>query len=153
MGWSDKYKKSIDCSNPKGFSQRAHCQGKKKKVNEEKKGPCPKTGEAVCKCKDKREAMNFTDYINSAVPPLYEAEGDIPKCPPGYRYDKTMKMCVPKSNRDAIGKDQKYGDKDLKPGSGPGYNVWGSSGYDGAGYAFEEPPTTNPAQDSGGTTY
>ena len=28
--WSDKYKKSIDCNNPKGFSQRAHCQGKKK---------------------------------------------------------------------------------------------------------------------------
>ena len=26
--WSDKYKKSIDCNNPKGFSQRAHCQGK-----------------------------------------------------------------------------------------------------------------------------
>ena len=33
-GWSDKYKKSIDCNNPKGFSQRAHCQGKKK-MNEE----------------------------------------------------------------------------------------------------------------------
>ena len=30
-GWSDKYKKSIDCSNPKGFSQRAHCQGRKKR--------------------------------------------------------------------------------------------------------------------------
>jgi hypothetical protein len=29
--WSQKYKKSIDCSNPKGFSQRAHCQGRKKK--------------------------------------------------------------------------------------------------------------------------
>jgi len=29
-GWSDKYKRSIDCDNPKGFSQRAHCQGKKK---------------------------------------------------------------------------------------------------------------------------
>jgi hypothetical protein len=29
--WSDKYKRSIDCSHPKGFSQRAHCQGKKKK--------------------------------------------------------------------------------------------------------------------------
>lgn len=28
--WSDKYKDSIDCSNPKGFSQRAHCAGKKK---------------------------------------------------------------------------------------------------------------------------
>jgi len=34
--WSEKYKKSIDCKNPKGFSQRAHCQGKKKKVSEEK---------------------------------------------------------------------------------------------------------------------
>ena len=28
--WSEKYKKSIDCNNPKGFSQKAHCQGKKK---------------------------------------------------------------------------------------------------------------------------
>ena len=36
-GWSDKYKKSIDCNNPKGFSQRAHCQGRKKKVSEETK--------------------------------------------------------------------------------------------------------------------
>jgi len=29
--WSQKYKNSIDCANPKGFSQRAHCQGRKKK--------------------------------------------------------------------------------------------------------------------------
>lgn len=28
--WSQKYKKSIDCNNPKGFSQRAHCQSLKK---------------------------------------------------------------------------------------------------------------------------
>ena len=28
--WSQKYKKSINCSNPKGFSQRAHCAGRKK---------------------------------------------------------------------------------------------------------------------------
>lgn len=27
--WSSKYKKSIDCSNPKGFSQKAHCAGRK----------------------------------------------------------------------------------------------------------------------------
>ena len=31
MGWSKKYKKSIDCNNPKGFSQKAHCAGKRKK--------------------------------------------------------------------------------------------------------------------------
>lgn len=29
--WSKKYKDSINCSNPKGFSQKAHCAGKKKK--------------------------------------------------------------------------------------------------------------------------
>ena len=34
-GWSKKYKKSIDCNNPKGFSQKAHCAGKKKKKKNE----------------------------------------------------------------------------------------------------------------------
>ena len=29
--WSKKYKKSIDCNNPKGFSQKAHCAGRKKR--------------------------------------------------------------------------------------------------------------------------
>ena len=33
-GWTAKYKKSIDCDNPKGFSQRAHCQGRKKMAEE-----------------------------------------------------------------------------------------------------------------------
>jgi hypothetical protein len=35
--WTEKYKRSIDCSHPKGFSQRAHCQGKKKKSKSETK--------------------------------------------------------------------------------------------------------------------
>lgn len=29
--WSKKYKKSINCSNPKGFSQKAHCAARKKR--------------------------------------------------------------------------------------------------------------------------
>jgi hypothetical protein len=33
--WSQKYKKSIDCNNPKGFSQKAHCQGRKKRMSED----------------------------------------------------------------------------------------------------------------------
>lgn len=33
--WSEKYKRSIDCNNPKGFSQKAHCQGKKKNESQE----------------------------------------------------------------------------------------------------------------------
>ena len=28
--WSAKYKRSINCNNPKGFSQKAHCAGRKK---------------------------------------------------------------------------------------------------------------------------
>ena len=28
--WSDKYKRSIDCDRPRGFSQRAHCAGREK---------------------------------------------------------------------------------------------------------------------------
>ena len=31
--WSMKYKRSIDCKNPKGFSQKQHCKyGRKKKT-------------------------------------------------------------------------------------------------------------------------
>ena len=29
MSWSTKYKKSIDCNNAKGFSQKAHCRARK----------------------------------------------------------------------------------------------------------------------------
>lgn len=29
--WSEKYKRSINCDNPRGFSQRAHCKGRNKK--------------------------------------------------------------------------------------------------------------------------
>jgi len=36
MSWSEKYKKSINCNNPKGFSQKAHCVGKNKTKNEMK---------------------------------------------------------------------------------------------------------------------
>jgi hypothetical protein len=33
--WSQNYKDSINCDNPKGFSQKAHCQGKNKKETKE----------------------------------------------------------------------------------------------------------------------
>ena len=33
--WSAKYKRSINCSNPKGFSQKAHCAGRKKNEAQE----------------------------------------------------------------------------------------------------------------------
>jgi hypothetical protein len=36
--WSKKYKDSINCSNPKGFSQKAHCAGKQKNESAVMKG-------------------------------------------------------------------------------------------------------------------
>ena len=36
MSWSKDYKKSIDCDNPRGFSQRAHCAARKKRQSGEK---------------------------------------------------------------------------------------------------------------------
>ncbi len=37
--WSNKYKKSIDCSNPKGFSQRAYCAARRKRAKSEETEP------------------------------------------------------------------------------------------------------------------
>lgn len=44
--WSEKYKRSINCSNPKGFSQKAHCAGRKKNesVNEDETAAPKKVG-------------------------------------------------------------------------------------------------------------
>ena len=46
--WSQKYKNSINCSHPKGFSQKAHCAGKRKhSVSEAMEMTCPDCG--MCK--------------------------------------------------------------------------------------------------------
>lgn len=33
--WSEKYKRSINCNRPRGFSQRAHCAGRRKTDEEQ----------------------------------------------------------------------------------------------------------------------
>jgi len=70
--WSDKYKKSIDCDNPKGFSQKAHCQGRKKKMNEEadKKG----------KSSGKKDACYHKVKSRYSVWPSAYASGALVKC-------------------------------------------------------------------------
>ena len=147
-------------------SQRSSKEDKKKQAEINKKDKADRASakasldraglEGALKAKPKREKMKgpkmkgvirkesaFTDFCDAATQPLYEKEGEVPKCPPGYKYDPEMKMCVPKTNKDSIGKDQKYGNKDMKPGNGANYNVWGNSGYSGAGFAWEEGPTDN----------
>lgn len=56
--WSEKYKKSIDCNNPKGFSQKAHCQGRKKKETKEAITVAPVSKKFVKSVIDKEEETN-----------------------------------------------------------------------------------------------
>ncbi len=51
--WSQKYKSSINCNNPKGFSQKAHCAGRKKtnEVYKQKDGDYARPGKWPAKKK------------------------------------------------------------------------------------------------------
>lgn len=72
--WSEKYKKSIDCTNPKGFSQKAHCQGRKKEETKEacwkgykEIGGKKKNGKIVPNCvkEGKEEYCDSCDNVKS----------------------------------------------------------------------------------------
>ena len=82
------------------------------------------------------EAMNFTEYLEAVegVEPVYQVEGELPKCPPGYKYNAKNKRCEPKSKEDEVGKDQ----KDSSPANSASYKVWGRTGLNGDGYAWED---------------
>ena len=67
--WSAKYKKSIDCDNPKGFSQRAHCRGRK--MNEAKGGDHEV---AMAQSQLKKSAANIAKLRKA----LGKKEKDIP---------------------------------------------------------------------------
>ena len=83
-------------------------------------------------------ALNFTEYLKTTegVVPEYQVESDVPRCPRGYKWDRKAKRCQPKSEKDDVS-DSKG--KDNTPANGPGYNVWGKTGINGDGYAYEEP--------------
>ena len=83
--------------------------------------------------------MNYTEFLENsaaATGPLYKVEGKLPQCPPGYVWSRQRKDCIPKTDKDKIsGKLQD--NKDEKPQNQ--YNVWGRTGLNGDGYAYEEP--------------
>lgn len=57
--WSEKYKKSIDCSHPKGFSQKAHCNGLKKEETKEQEDRVSKSA----KKQFAKDIQTDPDYI------------------------------------------------------------------------------------------
>jgi ribosomal protein L37AE/L43A len=67
--WSEKYKKSINCNNPKGFSQRAHCQGRKKHLKESKEEEIENNGFDIEGIKVALNAMSeLSNTYGSQVP-------------------------------------------------------------------------------------
>ena len=89
-GWSDKYKKSIDCNNPKGFSQKAHCQGKKKVSESTKYDRYDKEKKQFAKADNRMKFGKFYDKAKEARDRLRPGEVK--------RYDKALGRYV--SNKD-----------------------------------------------------
>ena len=98
-GWSQKYKSSINCSHPKGFSQRAHCAGKKKHNESvememvcEDCGMCQTHGDHMMEVKQRLDAKCWTGKhkegtkikggirVNNCVPNESVVEGEGKRC-------------------------------------------------------------------------
>ena len=85
--------------------------------------------------------MNYTEFCeyldNQEKELTYEAK--LPQCPPGYVYSRERKECIPKTEKDKI--SGRLNDKDQNTGAS--YNVWGRTGVNGDGYAYEDAPGTD----------
>jgi hypothetical protein len=74
--WSQKYKSSINCSHPKGFSQRAHCAGKKKhNESVEMEMVCEMCGMCETHGNKPKSLDEQFDIIEEMVEQLAEAHG------------------------------------------------------------------------------
>ena len=95
--WTKKYKSSINCSHPKGFSQKAHCAGKKKHTESmmTMEATCPDCG--MCKTHS-----NLNEIAKGA-----KDSNGVTKCWPGKHAEGTKKgrnggqvrNCVPNESQ------------------------------------------------------
>ena len=121
--WSQKYKSSINCSHPKGFSQKAYCAGKKK--HEESM----MTMESVCPdCGMCQTHGNLNEIKKGA-----KDSNGFTKCWPGHHAAGTKKgknggqvrNCVPNEDHSDVGKGW---------GQGAQNTAYASSALAGAGH-------------------
>ena len=130
MSWSKDYKKSIDCGNPKGFSQKAHCAARKKRqrgestksmspFNEEVSGvKFPKFGHKAPHLKGKQQHqldpnLDLKQLVHHATVQYVDrdADGDIDV------YDNPKKG-IPDENVSSTTKAQEYSTKLIKKQKG-----------------------------------
>jgi hypothetical protein len=91
--WSQKYKSSINCSHPKGFSQKAHCAGKKKH-NESIEM------EMVCEDCGMCETHEHNQNLDEACWKGYHKEGNKEL------FGKTVPNCIKNTNEEASMTDE-----------------------------------------------
>jgi len=102
-GWSQKYKSSINCSHPKGFSQKAHCAGKKKhneSIDNVMEMTCPDCG--MC------ETHVDHENLDEACWKGYHKEGNKKM------FGKTYPNCVKNTNEEQL--DEKCWDSHKQVG-------------------------------------
>jgi len=160
MGWSEKYKKSIDCDNPKGFSQRAHCQGRKKKLSEQKLKPY-KTVEQIAK-KHRLEVSFIQKQLDMGEPIEHEHTKDhklameialqhLDEIPDYYTRLKKMEANAKKHHKKFkdVKEETKSGDEGLHDWFGKSKSSDGKSGWVQLGGKFAgKPCARQPGQTS-----
>jgi hypothetical protein len=122
MSWSDKYKRSIDCDSPQGFSQKAHCAARKKRSKGEEtvsKSPFKESNEVTSYTKFTHKTKHLSKSQHQLDPNLdlkhlvhhtvhqyvdRDADGDIDV------YDKPGKK-TPDENVSSAVKAQEYSKK------------------------------------------
>lgn len=81
--WSKKYKKSIDCKHPKGFSQKAHCAGRKARQSGKKTKSKSVSEQKLTEVRDaflayvKRKFPKMPDYVARDL--IYKNSKNFPK--------------------------------------------------------------------------
>jgi len=71
MSWSNKYKRSINCDNPSGFSQKSHCAARKKRAKgEETKSKSPFSEMNEEKKKNRCKPGNYYCYTDKKCKPI-----------------------------------------------------------------------------------
>ena len=83
--WSEKYKKSINCNSPKGFSQKAHCQGRKKHLKENFENPEIFKSSIEKNLKEYTSNYEWLDSVDAEFTTLGRSGGwieqqDVPMC-------------------------------------------------------------------------
>ena len=84
--WTKKQKKSVDCNNPKGFSQKAHCAGRKaRQAGKKTKSKSINDGVQIMKItKSKLKEMVREEYLT------YLMEKNVPTDPSKWSYYKSQ---------------------------------------------------------------